>query len=201
MACASIYWCTPLDGSIQCKRKCLFSQLTFEKRKWIVKCYWKTETVTEVQRRWRNEFGVWCWWFTFWTFQKLNAKHYKFICIYVWVKSNQIAYTLFWDTLYVFVCTYLNSVCLLQLSTYSHTFVYIITLKIEFTSWCETVQTTYNTTRSNNPKRLSRHTHIVSETNTVHKHSVGALVRGNERCKGDTTYLYKKMCIWLVTYN
>jgi len=30
------------------------SQLTFEKCKWIIKCYWKTENVTEVQRRWRN---------------------------------------------------------------------------------------------------------------------------------------------------
>jgi len=34
------------------------SQLTFEKRKLILKCYWKTENVTEVQRRWRNEFGA-----------------------------------------------------------------------------------------------------------------------------------------------
>jgi hypothetical protein len=32
--------------------------LTFEKRKWILKCYLKTENVTEVQRRWRNEFGT-----------------------------------------------------------------------------------------------------------------------------------------------
>jgi hypothetical protein len=32
--------------------------LTFEKRKWIRKCYWKTENVTEVQRRWLNEFGT-----------------------------------------------------------------------------------------------------------------------------------------------
>jgi hypothetical protein len=32
--------------------------LTFEKRKWILKCYWKTDNVTEVQRRWLNEFGT-----------------------------------------------------------------------------------------------------------------------------------------------
>jgi hypothetical protein len=28
----------------------------FGKLKWIFKWYWKTENVTEVQRRWRNEF-------------------------------------------------------------------------------------------------------------------------------------------------
>jgi hypothetical protein len=33
-------------------------KLTFEQCKWILKCYWKTENVTEVQRRWRNEFGT-----------------------------------------------------------------------------------------------------------------------------------------------
>jgi hypothetical protein len=32
-------------------------QLTFEKCKWILKCYWKTENVTEVQTQ-RNEFGA-----------------------------------------------------------------------------------------------------------------------------------------------
>jgi hypothetical protein len=31
--------------------------VTFELRKWS-KCYWKTANVTEVQRRWRNEFGT-----------------------------------------------------------------------------------------------------------------------------------------------
>jgi hypothetical protein len=54
------------------------SQLTFEERKWILKCYWKTENVIEVQRHWRNGFGIWCcwwWWWTFLTFVTLNAKH------------------------------------------------------------------------------------------------------------------------------
>jgi len=32
--------------------------LTFEQRKRSLKCYWKTENVTEVQRRWRNELGT-----------------------------------------------------------------------------------------------------------------------------------------------
>jgi hypothetical protein len=31
---------------------------TFEKRKLILKCYWKMKNVTEVLRRWRNEFGA-----------------------------------------------------------------------------------------------------------------------------------------------
>jgi hypothetical protein len=30
----------------------------FEQRKWILKYYWKTENVTEAQRRWTNEFGT-----------------------------------------------------------------------------------------------------------------------------------------------
>jgi hypothetical protein len=37
--------------------KMAISQFTFEKREWILKCYWKTENVTEVRRRWGNEFG------------------------------------------------------------------------------------------------------------------------------------------------
>jgi hypothetical protein len=32
--------------------------LTFEQRKWILKYYWKTENITQVQGRWRNEFGT-----------------------------------------------------------------------------------------------------------------------------------------------
>jgi hypothetical protein len=32
--------------------------LTFEQRKWILKCYWKAKNVTEVQRRWRNEIVI-----------------------------------------------------------------------------------------------------------------------------------------------
>jgi hypothetical protein len=31
--------------------------LMFEQRKWLLKCYWKTENVTEVQRSWRSKFG------------------------------------------------------------------------------------------------------------------------------------------------
>jgi hypothetical protein len=34
------YWCTPLDGNVQ-RKKMALSQLTFEKRKWILKCYGK----------------------------------------------------------------------------------------------------------------------------------------------------------------
>jgi hypothetical protein len=30
----------------------------FEPRKWILKCYCKTENLAEVQWRWRNEFGT-----------------------------------------------------------------------------------------------------------------------------------------------
>jgi hypothetical protein len=60
---ASIYWCTELDVGIQGKKLAL-SQLTFGKCKWILNCCWKTENVTEVQRRWRNDSGVWCWWWT-----------------------------------------------------------------------------------------------------------------------------------------
>ena len=32
-------------------------KLSFDERKWILKCYWKVENVVEVQRRWRVEFG------------------------------------------------------------------------------------------------------------------------------------------------
>jgi hypothetical protein len=50
------------------------SQLTVEKRNWIRNCYWKTENVTEVQRRWGSEFGIWCLQWTFWTYVTLNIK-------------------------------------------------------------------------------------------------------------------------------
>ncbi|KAJ4439897.1 hypothetical protein ANN_08026 [Periplaneta americana] len=33
-------------------------QLSFDERKWILKCYWKVENVVEVQRRWKVEFGT-----------------------------------------------------------------------------------------------------------------------------------------------
>jgi hypothetical protein len=48
------FWCTPVDGSINCKKKMALLQLVFEKRKWIRKCYWKAENVTEIQRLQRN---------------------------------------------------------------------------------------------------------------------------------------------------
>ena len=32
-------------------------KLSFDKRKWLLKCYWKVENV-EVQRRWRVEIGT-----------------------------------------------------------------------------------------------------------------------------------------------
>ena len=32
------------------------ARLNFEERKFIVKCYWKTEYISEVQRRFRTEF-------------------------------------------------------------------------------------------------------------------------------------------------
>jgi hypothetical protein len=35
-----------------------FVNLMFEQYKWILKCYLKTENVTDAQRRWRNEFGT-----------------------------------------------------------------------------------------------------------------------------------------------
>jgi hypothetical protein len=38
--------------------------------------------VTEVQRRWRSEFGIWCWRWTFWIFVTLNAKCYNSIYLY-----------------------------------------------------------------------------------------------------------------------
>lgn len=34
------------------------TQLSFEKRKWVLKCFWKTENVQEVQRRWQMAFGT-----------------------------------------------------------------------------------------------------------------------------------------------
>ena len=33
-------------------------KLSFDERKWLLKCYWKVENVIEVQRRWRIEFGT-----------------------------------------------------------------------------------------------------------------------------------------------
>ena len=33
-------------------------KLSFDERKWLLKCYWKVEKVAEVQRRWRFEFGT-----------------------------------------------------------------------------------------------------------------------------------------------
>ena len=33
-------------------------KLSFDERKWLLKCYWKVEHVFEVQRRWRVEFGT-----------------------------------------------------------------------------------------------------------------------------------------------
>ena len=31
-------------------------KLSFDERKWLLKCYWKVENVVEVQRRWSVEF-------------------------------------------------------------------------------------------------------------------------------------------------
>ena len=33
-------------------------KLSFDERKWLLKCYWKVENVVEVQRHWRVEFGT-----------------------------------------------------------------------------------------------------------------------------------------------
>jgi hypothetical protein len=45
--------------TVICKKKKLaLVNLTFEQCKWIIKCYWKMENVTKVQRHWRNKFGT-----------------------------------------------------------------------------------------------------------------------------------------------
>ena len=33
-------------------------KLSFDERRWLLKCYWKVENVVEVQARWRVEFGT-----------------------------------------------------------------------------------------------------------------------------------------------
>ena len=33
-------------------------KLSFDERKWLLKCYWKVENVVEVHRCWRVEFGT-----------------------------------------------------------------------------------------------------------------------------------------------
>ena len=33
-------------------------KLSFDERKWLLKCYWKVENLVEVQRRWKVEFGT-----------------------------------------------------------------------------------------------------------------------------------------------
>ncbi|PSN35681.1 hypothetical protein C0J52_21762 [Blattella germanica] len=33
-------------------------KLSFEERKWLLKCYWKVQNVVEVERRWRVEFST-----------------------------------------------------------------------------------------------------------------------------------------------
>ena len=33
-------------------------KLSFDERKWLLKCYWKVENVVEVKRRWRVEFDT-----------------------------------------------------------------------------------------------------------------------------------------------
>ena len=33
-------------------------KLSFDERKWLLKCYWKVENVVEVQRGWKVEFGT-----------------------------------------------------------------------------------------------------------------------------------------------
>ena len=33
-------------------------KLSFDERKWLLKCYWKVKNVVEVQRRWRIGFGT-----------------------------------------------------------------------------------------------------------------------------------------------
>ena len=33
-------------------------KLSFDERKWLLKCYWKVENVVVLQRRWRVEFGT-----------------------------------------------------------------------------------------------------------------------------------------------
>jgi hypothetical protein len=47
--CIVQYWCTPLDGSNLYKKMALVN-LTFDQRKWILKCYWKTEKVEHPPR-------------------------------------------------------------------------------------------------------------------------------------------------------
>ena len=34
------------------------AKLSFDERKWLLKCHWKVENVVEIQRRWRVEFGT-----------------------------------------------------------------------------------------------------------------------------------------------
>jgi hypothetical protein len=70
-------------------KKMVLSQLTFEKREWIIKCYWKTKNVTEIQRRWRNTFLIWCWWWIFWIVVTLSATCYNSVCICMWVMKIQ----------------------------------------------------------------------------------------------------------------
>jgi hypothetical protein len=73
-------------------KKIASSQLTFEKRKWILKCFWKTENVTKIQRSWRNKFGIWCWWLTFWIFVTLNAKYYNSVSFCVSFEHPKCVY-------------------------------------------------------------------------------------------------------------
>jgi hypothetical protein len=44
--------------AVICVKETALVNLMFEQCKWILKCYWTMENVTEVHRRWRNEFGT-----------------------------------------------------------------------------------------------------------------------------------------------
>jgi hypothetical protein len=47
---------------------------------------------TEVLEKWPWN---WCWWWTIWTFVALNAKYCNYISIYMWIRSNQREYKVF----------------------------------------------------------------------------------------------------------
>ena len=40
------------------EKKNMAVKLSFDKRKWLLKCYWKVENVVEVQRLWSVQFGT-----------------------------------------------------------------------------------------------------------------------------------------------
>jgi hypothetical protein len=85
------------------EKKMVLCQLTSEKYKWIIECYWKKENVSEVQRRWiiNLEFGTGGGHFEHCEFKCITGLLQ--LCLYTYVvMSIQSVYTFFRQSVLIY---------------------------------------------------------------------------------------------------